>query len=132
MRAPRRRRPRLRAVLPESERPDPSVADEATFLGSPEHKDTPSFAGMPRPRSDASICSPELSGQQIKLTRWLRQAIRRGAVGAPVEGRFPRYVWFKEGGVVYEGRLVNRGTGEYKGYQLVRDEWPQGLEELYD
>lgn len=87
---------------------------------------------MPRPRSDASICDPQLSGEQTKLTRWLREAIRRGAVGAPIEGRFPRYVWFKEGQLVYEGRLVNRGNGEYKGYQLAADEWPQGLEELYE
>ena len=28
---------------------------------------------------------------------------------------------------VYEGRLVNRGSGEYKGYLLDRSEWPEGL-----
>ena len=28
---------------------------------------------------------------------------------------------------VYEGRLVNWGNGEYKGYPLSDDEWPEGL-----
>ena len=32
---------------------------------------------------------------------------------------------------VFEGRLVNRETGEYKGYPLDRDEWPRGVEETY-
>jgi hypothetical protein len=70
--------------------------------------------------------------QQGKLTRWLRKAIRLGAVGAPIEGSFPRYVWYKDGDQVYEGRLVNRTSGEYKGYQLRREEWPDGLGDLYD
>ena len=59
------------------------------------------------------------------------EAIRAGAVGAPWEGRFPRYVWYKYGAIVLEGRLVNRETGEYKGYPLGREEWPAGIEELH-
>ncbi len=62
---------------------------------------------------------------------WLRSAIRRGAVSGPWEGGFPRYVWHREGGTVFEGRLVNRGDGSYKGYPLNEDEWPRGIEELY-
>ena len=31
----------------------------------------------------------------------------------------------------FEGRLVNRGDGSYKGYQLGDDEWPDGINELY-
>jgi len=33
---------------------------------------------------------------------------------------------------VYEARLVNRTSGEYKGYKLRREEWPDGLGDLYD
>jgi hypothetical protein len=47
------------------------------------------------------------------------------------EGGFPRYVWFKQGNAVYEGRLVNRGLGEYKGYPLEPGEEPPTLDELY-
>jgi hypothetical protein len=66
------------------------------------------------------------------MTQWLREAIRRGAVGEFVEGEFPRYVWYKEGSVVYEGRLVNRELGEYKGYPLEKTEWPAGVERFYE
>lgn len=31
----------------------------------------------------------------------------------------------------FEGRLVNRGNGSYKGYPLEKDEWPEGVEGLY-
>ena len=34
-------------------------------------------------------------------------------------------------GTVFEGRLVNRVTGEYKGYPLHPGEWPRGIEEIY-
>ena len=65
------------------------------------------------------------------ITEWLRDAIRRGATGTPWEGTFPRYVWYKHEETVFEGRLVNRVTGEYKGYPLERDEWPDGIEDVY-
>ncbi len=58
-------------------------------------------------------------------------AIRRGAVGTPWEGNFPRYVWYKHGATVFEGRLVNQGAGEYKGYPLGENDWPAGIEALY-
>ncbi len=104
-----------------------AVAAGATYIGSPEHKDAPSFAGQVRPRADASICDRALLGMQVQLTTWLRQAIGNGRVSGRWEGGFPRYVWHREGDVVYEGRLVNSGLGQYKGYPLNPDEWPQGI-----
>lgn len=132
MRAPKRKRPRRRDILSPEMRPAASVARHARFVGSAEHKDAPSFAGAARPRADASICDRRFLDEQSKLTRWLRKAIRLGSVGAPIEGGFPRYVWYKDGQDVYEGRLVNRSSGEYKGYKLQRDEWPAGLSDFYD
>ena len=40
-------------------------------------------------------------------------------------------MWYKHGETVFEGRLVNRETGEYKGFPLHRDEWPRGIEEIH-
>ncbi len=57
--------------------------------------------------------------------------LRRGATGGPWEGDFPRYVWYKLDNVVYEGRLVNRGLGDYKGYKLNENEWPENIEAFY-
>jgi hypothetical protein len=62
----------------------------------------------------------------------LRTAIERGAIGGIREGGFPRYAWYKEGGIVYEARLVNRELGEYKGYPLNETEWPDGLDLIYE
>ena len=100
-------------------------------MGSPEHKDVASFAGTARLRADASCCPPELATAQSTINGWLRSAIRRGVVGAPWEAGFPRYVWHKHGETVFEGRLVNRETGEYKGYPLDRGEWPTGIQEIH-
>jgi hypothetical protein len=62
-----------------------------------------------------------------ELTDWLRQGITTGWVGAPWEGGYRRYVWYRAAIGCFEGRLVNAGAGEYKGYPLSEDEWPPGL-----
>ena len=132
MRAPRRSRPRKREIhAPPATVDLDSPADRVRYVGSPEHKDAPSFAGAPRLRADASCCPHEMTADPERINEWLKQAIRAGAVGAPWEGGFPRHVWCKYGEIVLEGRLVNRETGEYKGYPLGRDEWPAGLEETH-
>jgi hypothetical protein len=127
MRAPRRHRPLPRSLASPGDHDLAVVAARATYVGSPEHKDTPFFLGQPRPRADASICDPSLAQQKAELVRWLREAIAAGHVSAHWENGFPRYVWSRQGGDVYEARLVNRETGQYKGYPLNREEWPDGL-----
>ena len=131
MRAVRRRRPRKRFIFVPVDAALYDLAQRARYVGSLEHKDVPSFAGQPRLRADASCCPREIADREL-VNGWLRSAIRRGATGAPWEGGFPRYVWYKHGDTVFEGRLVNRGTGSYKGYPLGEDEWPYGIEAIYD
>ena len=95
-------------------------------MGSPEHKDSPSFAGHPRPRADATICDRSFVSRLDEINVWLKAAILTGKTGA-WSGDFPRYAWHKEGDTVFEARLVNAGNGEYKGYELKREEWPRDL-----
>lgn len=126
MRAPKRRRPLVRVVAISLPGIDlNALARKVRYIGSPEHKDAPSFAGQPRPRADAAICDRSLT--QIQVTKWLKTAIRRGNVSNFWEGDFPRYVWHQEGNIAFEARLVNQGNGEYKGYPLNPEEWPEGL-----
>lgn len=114
MRTPQRKRPRIRIVMQTPENVSlRDIASKVRYAGSPEHKDTPSFAGQPRPRADASICSRSFADKQGNLTKRLRQAIRDGDIGEPWEGAFPRYVWAIIDGQCYEARLVNREKGEY-------------------
>jgi hypothetical protein len=70
---------------------------------------------------------PVLHGDFDRLTLWLRSAVAAGRVGAPWEGDFPRYVWAEREGRWYEGRLVNREQGTYKGYEIKKAELPKGL-----
>lgn len=128
MRAPRRRRPQRRRIAGATESDLHAAASRARYIGSPEHKDTPSFAGHPRPRADASICDRALADQQDRVQQWLVSAIRGGTVSEHWEGDFPRYVWHKVGPTVFEGRLVNREQGWYKGFPLQPSEWPPGIE----
>ncbi|MFZ1728691.1 MAG: hypothetical protein WAV84_01065 [Bacteroidota bacterium] len=107
------------------------IAAAASYSGSPEHKNTLSFAGSPHPRRDASLCDIRFAAQQEMLTEWLRTAIGTGCCSAFGGGSFPKYVWYKEGDIVYEARLVNAGTGEYKGYPISDKEWPKGVEAYY-
>lgn len=130
MRAPRRKRPLRRKVTSQVTIDVAKITEQVSYVGSPEHKDAPSFAGFQRPRKDASICDNELS--QDVVTGWLKKAIQCGAIGEMLEGDFPRYVWHKEGDIVYEARLVNRELGQYKGYPLNNTEWPEGLDLIYD
>lgn len=130
MRSPGRRRPQRRKMVESvPERVDlADLAESVSYVGSPEHKRHPSFAGPARPRADASQCDPSFRNRRDEIDSWLREGIRSGRVGEPWEGRFPRYVWYRDGGCLYEARLVNRESGEYKGYALQADEWPEGFE----
>ena len=106
----------------------PAVAARVTYVGSPYHKDAPSFAGrVPRPRPDASICPRHLASRRADIQKWLADSILLGYCGALWEGSFPRYVWHREGHVVYEARLIDSARGEYKGYPLEADEKVRGL-----
>ena len=105
-----------------------NVAARARYVGSPNHKDSQSFAGaIPAHRPHASICPRDLANQQNLVRQWLQDAIRRGSCGHHWDGEFPRYVWHREGTVVYEARLTNRAKGEYKGYPLEMDQGVRGL-----
>lgn len=131
MRAPRRRRPNMRRTFVPGDVDLESVAARATYIGSRDHKNIPSYAGPPGLRADASCCPLELSKDLSRVVSWLRDGIRQGLTGGPWEGqslRFPRYVWYQDGTTVYEGRLVNRELGQYKGYPLERSEWPSAFE----
>jgi hypothetical protein len=104
------------------------VADMVRYVGSPNHKDEPSFAGkVAHPVPDRSVCPRAINRRQDDIQHWLRAAIQHGHTGGvwEGEGKFPRYVWHREGDTIYEGRhIVN---GQYKGYPLEPGEEVRGL-----
>src|ERR1700686_1887022 len=124
MRAPKRRRAKRHSVVKPPAGVDlDRLAERCSYVGSEEHKSSPSFAGRPRLRADASKCDPRLTDAE-EITSWLRAGIRAGHVGAPWEGDFPRYVWREVGAVWYEARLTNSALGYYKGYPATANSIP--------
>lgn len=132
MRAPKRKRPLQRSLIPDPAADWLTIFRSVSYIGSPEHKDTPSFAGHPRPRADASICSRSLARDQPTVKQWLQAAIQAGNYSEFFEGDFPRYVWYRDepNNITYEARLVNREQGCYKGYPLNASEVPTGLRHI--
>ena len=104
------------------------VAESCRYVGSPYHKDRSSFAGTShRRRPDASMCPRDLADRRELVEGWLRDAVRAGKVGA-WDGGFPRYVWHREGGMVFEARQGSPGSGEYHGYPLTPAQRVRGLQ----
>jgi hypothetical protein len=130
MKAPHRKRPQVRELMtpPPAAHVLDNVAERAHYVGSPEHKRHPSFAGPPAPRATSTLCDVRFADQQEMLTNWLKEAIRQGQVSAGWSGDFPRYVWMMKDGMVYEARLVNQGDGGYKGWRLEEHEYLKELE----
>jgi hypothetical protein len=77
-------------------------------------------------RADATKCDPQLTDAG-EITSWLRAGIAAEHIAGPWEGDFPRYVWCRVEDRCYEGRLVNREAGLYKGWLLAKSEWPDGV-----
>ena len=96
------------------------AAAQAVYMGSPEHK-------LPQARSDATLCPSDLRDRRDQLTQWLREGLLNGHAGGCIEGNFPRYVWYRVDGLCFEGRLTNQTLGEYKGYPIQVEEWPEAL-----
>jgi hypothetical protein len=79
-------------------------------------------------RPNATKCDTALSDRLSEIQLWLQHAFEVQCFGGPWEGDFPRYAWCKIGNIVYEARLVNRGLGQYKGWQLKLEEWPDEID----
>ena len=115
-------KPKDRLAL--SEEQIEAAARSAVYVGSPEHKRSPSFVSSIRPIQGNSICPPALSTDRNQLTEWVRQAIRNRWIAAPLEGIYPRYIWYRDGDDWFQGRLTNQGLGEYKGWPIAKDQLP--------
>ena len=74
----------------------------------------------------ASICPRSWSNEEA--TRTLRHAIAGGRVSESWEHGFPRYVWHRDGDVLYEARHSNGPIGSFHAYPIEDFQAPKGLE----
>ena len=111
-----------------------SVADKASYIGSPEHKSYPSKAGPPALRaSDATRCDPKYKDKEEDITQALQKAINKKAVCGTFEDGFPKYVWGYLDGDLYEARHINGPVGTYKAYKLEElIDWPDDPNNILD
>ncbi len=112
------------------------LAKRARYVGSPEHKVVRWWGGLPEiktgqdgralPRAKkqrTTICPLVDDADRERATEWVREAIKAGQVEfLEGGGDFPRYVWYEADGRGWEGRCVNAGTGDYKGWPMEEDE----------
>lgn len=107
------------------------MAKRVIFQGSAVHKSVHTWLGNPQliPKANRSVCPEHWRTEEdrLALEKELKQAIAAGKVSSYHEGEFPKQVWCVIGGQAYEGYLIGRGQGTYKGYPLDEEEWPPGL-----
>ena len=73
----------------------------------------------------SSIC-PRGWGDD-EATDAIREAIRRGNVSENWEDSFPRYVWHRDGEVLYEARHTRGPSGSFHAFPIEEIQAPRGL-----
>jgi hypothetical protein len=140
----RRPKPRAKKVRPASERLSAQalqrLAGRAEYVGSPHHKDIPTFGLTPAPRSgatsiedanarrtdnpDCTLCPRKWVSRRQDATNLLREAIRSGYVSEDAEvDSLPIHVWARDPedpNLVYEARRLSWPENGYKAYPLTQ------------
>ena len=121
-------------ILSQEEREE--LANRAVYTGSPEHKKSDWWGGLPqawdlgdgrigRPGKEQTTECPLTSPKdKVRATAWLREAIRTGQYRY-FEGNnegFPNRVWHEANGLIWVGWCINRTSGEYKGWPIEESE----------
>lgn len=102
-----------------------NAAAQAVYGRSDYH--CPGRKGQP-PRlraKPASVC-PKVWGDK-QATDALRLAITQGYVSEAWEDGFPRYVWHRDSGVIYEARHTRGPIGTFHAYPIEPVQAPAGL-----
>ena len=112
------------------------LAAKAIYTGSPEHKETAWWGGLPearqlgggrigRPhRPVTSKCHLHTPRDRARATSWVRCAIKEGKYKY-FEGNsegFPNRVWYQADAKIWIGYCINRASGEYKGWPICETE----------
>ena len=111
------------------------LALEASYVGSPEHKNNRWWGGLPasqqlpggkvgRPRKQVTtICPLNSVEDKSRATEWVQSAIRAGQYKfLEADKRFPRKIWFQADDRVWFGSCINSESGEYKGWPIDENE----------
>jgi hypothetical protein len=130
------KRPTQRPVRVLSQEERNELAAKAVYTGSPEHKKTAWWGGLPEARDlgggrigrpgkeQTTECPLTSTKDKVRATTWVREAIKTGQCKY-FEGNnegFPNRVWYEANGRIWSGWCTNRSSGEYKGWPIDEDE----------
>jgi hypothetical protein len=118
---------------PEGQRSPEEVADEAIYVGSPEHKHytNPVNDETPAPRgvSSATLCDAYPAEMWCRFTVLLRAAIRHRCTSADFDaGGWPRDVWGWCEGRLFRPRHRTHPVNAYKAYFIPEEQRPRDRE----
>ena len=106
-----------------------TAAEKAMYdVGAKSYHCRTEDGGPPSSRiKPASICPRQW--RRDEATAALRNAIGRGQVSIEWDDEsFPRYVWVRDEGTLYEGRHTRGPHGSYHAYPIEEVDAPKGLE----
>jgi hypothetical protein len=110
--------------------------DAAHYVGSPEHKVTRWWGGLPgafigrdgvahRPgRQLTTPCLRTIEEQRDEASDWVRRALRAGQCRFDEgDGTYPKPLWYRDDhGQYWFGFAVNQSQGTYKGWPIDEEE----------
>ena len=101
------------------------IENEARYTGSALHKRRGAdygFSPPANPRPHKSLCDGGRVVARDEARALFREGVRRGMISTFREDELPKYVWsVASDGRVYEAK-VERGSRNYHGYELGRDD----------
>jgi hypothetical protein len=104
------------------------LLEKVNYCPNQKHKNYPIKGQKPYFDADSAKCPNNIN--VIDVEKWLKEAVKIGAISA-LRGDFPKCIWFKKDGIVYEAKQTNSKTGEYHGFPLEEYEWPHGIDLYY-
>jgi len=111
------------------------LAARVKYVGSPEHKTKRWWGGLPeskqmkggkvgRPGKQTTTICPLVGDQDRQMaTEWIQCAIKEGKFEFyQGDQDFPKKVWYEADGQIWQGLIVNKAAGEYKGWPIVKED----------
>jgi hypothetical protein len=127
--------PRPRQIPPRTPLSKEQI-EQANYVGSPEHKITRFWGGLPkgwigadgeakRPkRQKTSICHLKTEDERQKASMWVQAALNAGQLRyCDGDGAFPKHIWHcDDKGQFWFGFAINQVLGTYKGWPITEAE----------
>jgi len=74
-------------------------------------------------KKQTTVCPLTTAQDRNRATQWIRNAIADGKYRLDERCMdYPKNVWYEAEGQIWQGRCINRQSGEYKGWPISETE----------